>query len=202
MERSGEVERRSDEVGPLGPAVVLVPVKSFARAKLRLAAVLSPPRRAALAHQMAEQVIRSAGSLPVAVVCDDAEVAGWARGLGAQVVWTPGRGLNAAVQEGVERLAGLGAERVVVAAGDLPLADDLGWVARFEGITLVPDRRHDGTNVIGVPARAAFRFAYGPGSYFRHLAAARTLGLPVRVVNAPRLAWDVDVPEDLEVVPR
>src|ERR1700719_1377864 len=148
-----------DAVTPSGPAeggwlghdAVLVPVKAFREAKVRLAPAMSAPQRAALAQKMATQVVASAAGLPVAVVCDDAEVASWARALGALVIWEPGRGLNGAVHEGVARLAAAGTGLVVVAASDLPLATDLRWVARFPGITIVPDRRGDGTNVISVP---------------------------------------------------
>lgn len=150
---------------------------------------------------MATQVVRSATGLPVAVVCDDAAVAEWATSLGARVVWEPGRGLNLAVQEGFRQLRELGVHDVVVAAGDLPLATDLRWVTRFDGITLVPDRRQDGTNVIGLPAGTDFTFAYGPGSFARHLRNARQSGHPVRVVRSSPLAWDVDLPEDLAGIP-
>lgn len=176
---------------------VLVPVKGFGRAKLRLAPALSPARRRELAETMATRVVTSAGALPVAVVCDDEEVAAWARGLGASVIWAPGLGLNGAVQRGVECLARDGVQAVAVAAGDLPLATDLGWVTEFPGITLIPDRRHDGTNVIALPSNIAFRFSYGPGSFSRHLAQSRDCGVPVRVVHSSPLAWDVDLPEDL-----
>jgi 2-phospho-L-lactate guanylyltransferase len=180
-----------------GGWAVLVPVKAFHRAKLRLAPALSPARRQELAREMATRVVHSAAGLPVAVVCDDGEVAGWAASLGALVLWEPGRGLNRAVQEGVRQLGELGFDAVVVAAGDLPLATDLRWVTEFAGITLVPDRRHDGTNVIGLPATTAFTFSYGPGSFARHLEQSRALGGPVRVVHSSSLAWDVDLPEDL-----
>ena len=106
---------------------------------------------------MAERVIGAAGTSPVAVVCDDRDVAGWARSLGALVIWEPGRGLNGAVEDGVAHLAGLGVEHVTVAHADLPLATDLSWVSRFPGVTLVPDRRDDGTNVIGVPTAQRVR---------------------------------------------
>ncbi len=181
----------------LAPAAVLVPVKAFGQAKLRLAGALSPARRAELAQVMAERVVRSAGDLPVAVVCDDREVAAWARRLNALVIWEPGRGLNGAVHEGVARLYHAGVERVAVAAGDLPLATDLSWVTRFSGVTIVPDRRHDGTNVLGVPAGSGFTFSYGPGSFARHLAEARRCTQAVRVVHDSQLAWDVDLPADL-----
>jgi 2-phospho-L-lactate guanylyltransferase len=181
----------------LGPCAVLVPVKRFEEAKGRLAPALSPAERAALARSMATRVIQSAGGLPVAVVCDDRGVAAWARDLGALVIWEPGRGLNGAVHAGVRHLADAGVRLVAVAAGDLPLAEDLVWTTRFGGVTIVPDRRHEGTNVLAVPTDLHFEFSYGPGSFARHLDQARRLDTPVRVVNAPGLAWDVDVPDDL-----
>jgi len=180
-----------------GRPAVLVPVKAFHRAKVRLAPALSPERRRDLARQMATRVVSSAGGLPVAVVCDDEEVAGWAESLGATVVWEPGRGLNQAVTEGVRHLGSLGVAAVIVAAGDLPLVTDVTWVADFDGVTLVPDRREDGTNVIGLPAATSFTFSYGPGSFARHVEEAHRSGMPVRVVRSAALAWDVDLPEDL-----
>lgn len=181
----------------LGPVAVLLPVKSFAEAKLRLAPALGRAGRKALARDMATHVLGCAGSLPVAVVCDDVEVAAWAREHHALVVWEPERGLNRAVEAGVERLAAEGVERVVVAHADLAFASELGWVADFGGVTLVPDRRDNGTNVIGLPAASGFAFSYGPGSFARHQAEAHRLGLPLRVARAPDLARDVDLPSDL-----
>ena len=195
---SAREDDRPDD--PLGPTVVLIPVKSFRDAKLRLAPALSPERRAQLAREMADQVMASAGDLPVAVVCDDREVAAWARAGGALVIWEPGRGLIGAVQEGVGRLGDLGADLVIVAAGDLPLARDLSWIANFPGITIVPDRHGDGSNVIAVPPSADFSFAYGPGSFSRHVGEAKRTGVPYRVVHDSPLAWDVDVPDDLAVI--
>jgi 2-phospho-L-lactate guanylyltransferase len=184
----------------LGPHAVLVPVKAFAEAKVRLADALAPASRIALARAMATGVVRAAGSLPVAVVCDDREVANWARGLGALVIWGPGQGLNRAVEDGVRHLARLGVRHVTVAHADLPLATDLSWVGRFRGVTLVPDRRENGTNVVGLPVHHEFVFSYGPGSFARHVAESRRLGLPLRIVRASTLSWDVDLPTDLGVV--
>ena len=185
------------ELAGFGPVAVLVPVKSFGEAKLRLAPALDPAHRAALARAMATHVVTSAAPLPTAVVCDDAEVADWARELGALVVWEPERGLNRAVEAGVARLGAAGAQRVVVAHADLPHAGRLAWVARFAGVTLVPDQHDNGTNVICVPVDAGFTFSYGPGSFARHRAEADRLELPVRVVREPSLSHDVDLPADL-----
>ena len=43
-------------------------------------------------------------------------------------------------------------------------------------------------------AAAGFQFSYGPGSFRRHGAEARRLGLSLRVVREPTLGWDVDLP--------
>ena len=177
---------------------VLVPIKSFRAAKVRLAPALDADERAALARRMAARVLRAAGGLPTWVVCDDDQVATWAVEHGAQVLWTPGLGLNGAVSEAIARLTDeQRALEVIVAHGDLPLADDLGRVAGFAGITLVPDRHDDGTNVLCLPTGIQFELAYGPGSFARHRAEADRLALPYRVLRDPRLGWDVDVPADL-----
>jgi 2-phospho-L-lactate/phosphoenolpyruvate guanylyltransferase len=181
----------------LGPEVVLIPVKAFDQAKRRLGSALSDPDRIALVRAMAAHVVAACRPLPVAVVCDDEGVAQWASEVGATVMWEPGQGLNGAVRAGVDRLAAAGARWVTVAHGDLPRAHGLGVLAPFDGITLVPDRRDDGTNVLRLPAHSAFHFAYGPGSFRAHRAEATRLGLAVRVLRHPDLAYDVDWPADV-----
>src|SRR5436190_965136 len=163
---------------------VLVPVKAFSHAKARLASVLDEPARAALARQMAENVLAAARGLPVTVACDDEEVAAWAKSAGASIAWTEGLGLNGAVQAGVDVLAAGGAERVIVAHADLPHAQDLTVVTGTgDDVVLVPDRHDDGTNVLSVSSAAGFRFAYGPQSFARHRAEAERLGLVVNVLR-------------------
>jgi len=179
-------------------STVVVPVKSFALAKGRLAAQLTEGQRRALAQQMAETVLRAAGSLPVVVACDDDDVAAWARSHGAEVSWTPGTDLNGAVAQTVDVLAARGVTRAVVAHADLPRAKDLQLVAGVRGLVLVPDRRDDGTNVLAVETHVGFPFAYGRGSFRRHLEIANELGLAVTVLRPPELTWDVDEPADLE----
>lgn len=178
---------------------IVVPVKDFSQAKVRLAAQLGPEERAALARRMATTVIEAAAPLPVAVVCDSDDVRAWAADVGARVIWTPGLGLNGAVGAGVEQLRREGCRTAIVAHSDLPLARDLGWVGATEGVTLVPDRRRDGTNVMAVPTGIGFRFAYGAGSFAAHRVEALRLGQQLRIVDDARLSWDVDLPADLEL---
>jgi 2-phospho-L-lactate guanylyltransferase len=178
-------------------AAVLLPVKAFAAAKARLAPALGPHDRATLARTMAEHVLRAVAPLPVAVACDDDDVAAWANDLDARVVWTPGLGLNGAAQQGVAELADDGFDLVLVVHADLPRASGIARLATFPGVTIVPDRHEDGSNIVVLPPRAGFVFAYGPGSFGRHVVEARRLGLPLRIARRPELQWDVDTPADL-----
>ena len=182
-------------------AAVLVPVKAFTDAKARLAPALSAPERAALARSMATRVLAASAPLPVTVACDDDEVAAWAQAAGASVEWTPGLGLNGAVQQGFASLVRAGHDLIVVAHADLPRAAGLERMARHpEDVVIVPDRRDDGTNVLAVPATAlGFTFAYGIGSFTRHVAEAELLDCTVRVERIAELQWDVDTPDDLPV---
>lgn len=176
---------------------MVIPVKGFHAAKVRLTPALTPEARAVLARTMATGVVRAAGELPVLVVCEDPAVRDWAVEVGADVCWTPDLGLDGAVEAGVAEAASRGADRVVVAHGDLPMATGLDHVVGTTGVIVVPDRRAQGTNVIAVPAQSGFRFAYGPGSFDRHCAEALRLDLSVEIRTDAALGWDVDIPDDL-----
>ena len=179
---------------------VIVPIRSFVGALSRLTGILGETRCRDLMRLMASRVVAAADGLPVHVATDDAEVADWALGLGAAVVRAGRPGLTTAVSAAVDQLASAGVERVVVAHADLARARTL-RPAVGPGLTIVPDRQRDGSNVLCVPAAAGFRFSYGPGSFERHVAEAHRLGLGVTVVEDDSLAADIDHPEDLLALP-
>jgi len=176
--------------------VVLIPIRSFTDAKSRLADALSPGQRRDLAVAMASTVVASAGDLPVWVITDDHEVAGWADSVGAEPVAVDRSGLTKSIAAAVSIAQERHFKRAIIAHADLPHAIDL-RVVHGTGMAIAPDRRRDGSNVMSIPTDAGFRFAYGPGSFDRHVAEAARVGLPVDVIDAPDLAWDVDDPEDL-----
>lgn len=176
---------------------VLVPIKSFAAAKARLRTVLDQPARARLAAEMAAVVLAAAAPLPVCVACDDAAVASFASSRGARVAWTPGLGLNGAVDAGVAELAALGATTVTIVHADLPRASGIGTIASFDGVTIAPDRARSGTNLLRVPVGTGFKAQFGPSSFRRHLDECARVGLPCLVLERDDLAFDVDEPADL-----
>ncbi len=175
---------------------VLVPIKSFRDAKGRLSAFFTPAERADLARRMAAVVLDAAAPMPVFVACDDDEVADWVGGRGAEVLWTPGLGLNGAIEHGVEVVAGKGFSHVVVTHSDIPLARSFTHLCEPDTVVLVPDQRLDGTNVQARPA-VAFEACYGAGSFRRHLTAALASGRRTRVVVDAGLALDVDTIDEL-----
>jgi len=180
-------------------AGVVLPIRSFLLGKARLASELDDGARAELGRRLAERVVDAARPYPVVVVTSAPEVRGWAQQRGLAVLDDPGS-LDRAAARGRAYLADAGLARVVIAHADLARARSLSRLAD-DGprpiVALVPCHRDDGTNVLAVPADAPFRFAYGPGSFRRHAAEARRLGLGLRVVRDPELAFDVDVPDDL-----
>jgi 2-phospho-L-lactate guanylyltransferase len=177
---------------------VLVPVKRFAAAKGRLTGVLEAGDRARLAEWMASGVLDVVAEIPTFVACDDDGVAEWATRMGAHVIWGAGLGLNGAVDDGVDHITSNGYDHVLVSHADLARPGALLDVAHEGCITLVPDRRHDGTNVMSFPAAHPLRAAYGGGSFARHLDQALAIGsVPVEVRSDPHLSLDLDTARDL-----
>ena len=178
---------------------VVIPIRAFALGKARLAAELDASERAALGRRLAGHVVEAASEFVVSVVSSDRDVRAWASERGVATIDDPGS-LNAAARAGRDWAAIQGCTRVVIAHADLPFARSFAPVARDGAqpvVVLVPCHRDDGTPVLSVPVDAHFEFQYGRGSFRRHAAEARRIGLGVRVVRDPTLAFDIDLPDDL-----
>jgi 2-phospho-L-lactate guanylyltransferase len=183
---------------------VVVPIRSFALGKARLAAELDASERAELGRRLATGVVSAASEFATVVVSSDVDVRAWARDLGIAAIDDPGS-LDAAARAGRACFAARGATRCVIAHADLPFARSFASMARDASrpvVAIVPCHRDDGTPVLSIPVDVDFQFAYGNGSFFRHAAEARRLGLGVRVVRDPNLRFDVDLPVDLARIER
>lgn len=181
---------------------VVIPVKSFTVAKGRLADVLSPAGREVLARQCADTVVRAAAPARAYVVCNDESIAEWARAAGATVVGQTTPGLNGAVRDGWDAAVSDGADHIVIAHADLPLAASFAHVPRGGSVSVVPDRHRDGTNVMSLPAAAQFDLHYGPGSFAAHAAEAQRRGLEFVIIEDGDLALDLDTADDLDELQR
>jgi 2-phospho-L-lactate guanylyltransferase len=87
--------------------------------------------------------------------------------------------------------------------GDIPLveADDIRQLIAVHdnapAFTIVPARDERGSNTVLCSPANAVPLRFGENSFFPHLAAARACGIEPKVVQLPRIALDIDTPEDL-----
>ena len=183
----------------------LVPVKARAAGKQRLAVVLDEAGRVRLVRAMLAHVLEVLRGCRVingiAVLTPDPQA------LPAGVVWLADAAadMNGAVQAGLTALAARGAHHAAVISADLPLlasneVETLLSAGLEHGVALASDRHGTGTNALTLSLPARFRPQFGAGSLARHLEQARELSLPVQRLQLPGLGFDIDEPEDLELL--
>jgi 2-phospho-L-lactate guanylyltransferase len=188
---------------------VIIPVKPLNRAKSRLAAVLSPEQRLHLAESMFRHVLEAVRSLPqvigTLVISRDSKALAIAREYGAKTVQETGAPeLNAALMRATQVVASWGGESVLVLPADLPFVSEhdivsvLGLGRGLESVVIATDHKQDGTNALFMRPPGIIPYAYGPGSYQRHLQLALAAGIDVKTFFSESLALDVDVSEDLD----
>jgi 2-phospho-L-lactate guanylyltransferase len=188
-----------EQPSPPRRVLAVIPIKGFSAAKRRLGGVLDATRRRGLAVELATRVTEAwaAAGHDVLVVAGDDEAATWARARDLEVIHEPvPGGLDASAAAGL-RVALARHLPWCVTHADLPLFDshDAAAVACLLGpnrVVLAP-ARDGGTNVIA--GTEPIGFSYGPGSFGRHLSAARHFER-VALVRAGT-ALDLDGPDDL-----
>jgi len=187
--------------------VAVLPVKSFARAKQRIAGAVAGPDRRILAEAMVEDVLAALAAVDglhgVVVVTAEIRAHALALEAGASVVPDPREaGQSFAAGVGIEAAVADGADRVLLVPGDCPALDpgeieSLLGIRRAAEVVIVPDRHGSGTNALLLSPPDAVTPTFGPGSFARHAATARAAGATVRVAQVPSLGLDVDTPGDL-----
>jgi 2-phospho-L-lactate guanylyltransferase len=184
-----------------------VPFKGTAQVKQRLAAALTPPQRQALALAMLGDVLQTLSVVDdlrgVLLVTTDPEAVALAAQFGAEVSSDHAHeGHTGAVMGAASRLAAEGVGLMTV-PGDIPTVapDDvrelLAAHAPASGFTIAPARDDLGSNAVLCTPANIVPLRFGDNSYFPHLATARAHGIEPRVVRLPRVALDIDTPEDL-----
>jgi 2-phospho-L-lactate/phosphoenolpyruvate guanylyltransferase len=185
--------------------IAILPVKSFTAAKQRLAGLLGAGSRQALAQAMFSDVLTTLRHVPdldaIVVVTADRVAESAALGERVQVLRDSEQaGQSEAALIGIHYAQAAGYERVLLVPGDTPLLDprDVDVLLALEGdLAIVPDRDGTGTNALLMTPPDAIAPSFGPGSFERHVAAARTAGVDHTVERLPALMFDVDTPEDL-----
>lgn len=199
--------------------IAVLPIKTFAHAKHRLAEAVGAPARRELAEAMAGDVLEALAAVSgldaVVAVTAEPRAAAAAREAGARVVHDDREaGQSAAATLGIDAAVALGAERVLLVPGDCPALDADEVTALLAGsraapadrgahpaeVVIVADRHGSGTNALLLSPPYAIEPSFGAGSLARHAARGRAAGASVRIAGIPSLSLDVDTPGDLDAL--
>lgn len=187
----------------------LVPHRGVNAGKSRLASVLDDLARARLNRWLLARTLSIVGAwlgdAQRCVVISPCEVTlALARKAGAIALpesTAPG-GLNAALAQAAAHAAGLGAQRLLILPCDLPRLDVAALQAleavpaAGNDVVIAPDRHYEGTNAMLVDATVRL-FAFGAGSYARHVVHGDVRGARTTACVQATLAFDLDTAEDL-----
>jgi 2-phospho-L-lactate guanylyltransferase len=189
-----------------------VPVKEFAGAKQRLAPLLTPGQRQALAAAMVEDVLAVLADAPLAGVMVntvDPLATELARRFGARVVTDNARdGHTGAVAAMARILAAEGREAMLTVPGDIPrvTASEIAAVIAARrlapSLTIVPAHDERGSNAVLCSPPLVMPLHFGDDSFLPHLAAAGAVGIEPTILRLPGIALDIDQPLDMQALLR
>lgn len=188
---------------------VIVPVKPLNQAKTRLAQVLTPTERQKLAETMLRHVLSVVQNVPqlmgTLVISRDNRALSIAREYGARTVQESGAPeLNSALMRATQVISRLNGSAILILPADLPLleAEDVQAIVRLgerePSMVIATDQHEDGTNALFIRPPGLIEYAYGPGSFQRHMAKGQEAGAVVNFYQSERLSLDIDMPADLK----
>lgn len=190
----------------------VVPVKSFDKAKSRLARVLHDEMRQSLSEWLLRRTLKVLTSVSaietVLVVSADSRARSLAQRAHAMAIdeGSP-LGLNAALRAAERLVCSRGVQRVLVLPVDLPIVERgdiealLAAAPPPPSVVLAADRWHSGTNALLMAPPGLIEYAFGIESFARHQKLAQAASARVVVCERPGLALDLDGPEDLAQLP-
>lgn len=186
----------------------IIPVKPIESAKSRLAPALLPQQRIELAQAMFRHVVSVATTIQqvtgVLVISRDTKALAIAREFGAKTLQEGSfSNLNPALLRATMVVKSWRADAVLVLPADLPFinAEDIRAMIQLmdeKSMVIATDRANDGTNALLVCPPGAIEYAYGSGSFRRHIRLAEAAGLRVSRFHSERIQLDIDVPHDLK----
>ena len=184
---------------------VIIPAKPLAQAKSRLSPVLAPAGRVELSQRLLQRTIYLARQIgEVVVISRDGTVRQLAKQAGAWALVESGDNLNQALRQATTWVMMHGGRSILVLPTDLPRLQlsDLAAMVQAAPVPPVavigPCRRLEGTNALLLRPPNLIPFAFGPGSFADHQQAVRAVGLEPVIYRSPTLAFDLDLPEDLQ----
>ncbi len=185
----------------------LIPVKSLATAKSRLAPSLSQHQRETLVLDMLYHVLcvlkDSELFEHISVVSSDGRVLEQAHIWGARALSEEQHGHNPALHAAALREYAEGVTALLTISADLPMLSIQDIRCLFEQskqheIVLAPSRDGTGTNAILVRPPLVVPYVFGPNSLHNYIQAARQKHLSYTTYHSTGLASDIDTIDDLD----
>lgn len=186
----------------------VVPIKYLDKAKRRLSDVLSSTERRCLVLAMLEDVLMAltgSESLDrVLAITPDRMALAMAQRLGVEVIEENGQmGENSALEIATEICLQRGAGSMLAIPADVPLlmAEDVDYIVNASSdppsVVVIPSRDGRGVNALFRRPPDAIPLRFGREGLRNHLEEAGAKEALCRVCWLPRVALDIDLPEDL-----
>ena len=186
---------------------ILLPVKSLAHCKQRLASVLTLQERQHLVLALLEKNLRllitAFSEYDLLVITPDSAVAELAKHLNVQVLIEPfAQGLNAAINTGTRWSLKHGYQTQLVLAPDIAnlKINELQQIfdqADTPTAVAIGAANDGGTNVLLTKPPNAISFQFGLSSANRMHCDSQQRGIPSHILHLPDLSLDIDTPNDL-----
>ncbi len=190
--------------------ILLIPFKSLATAKQRLASALNQQQRAQLAEAMLRDVMTAAAGvtdlIDVALVTGDGRARQLAEEFGFLVIEdTENQSETAATAMATAWCEQRGYDTTIVVPADIPLitSDELQRVldaAPNEGAVFVPAYDRRGSNCILRRPASIISLRFGNDSFVPHCEAMRRTGKELIILELPGMGLDIDNPHELELL--
>ena len=188
----------------------IIPAKPFAQSKTRLSPLLSLEQRITLSRSLFLRTVKLVKQIgDVVVVSRDRNVRKLAKQAGAWSLVEAGDSLNVAIAQAVEWVTTTrGGQTALILPTDLPLLTptdlteiiNLGDASAPPCVVIAPCHRGDGTNALLLSPASLINVAFGENSFTKHQQAALTAGIEPLIYRSPTIAFDLDLPEDVEAL--
>ena len=184
----------------------IVPVKKLSRSKLRLTESLNPNERQTLTLKMLRHVLKvvTKSIREVLVIGSDKEIKKISTEYGVKFEKDKTSSLNGAINQAIRRCIKNEYDAILLVAGDLPLLSnqDLKRLINSidnESVVICPSK-DCGTNALFLHPPRAIPVHFGVNSLDKHLKEVVNRNRKFRLFWSLGFAFDVDVPEDLQLL--
>jgi 2-phospho-L-lactate/phosphoenolpyruvate guanylyltransferase len=199
------------------PLFAIVPLRTLAGGKARLGGALDAEEREELVLGMLRRTLGVLAAWPsaarVLVVSPDAALLAGLRGRDVTTIRQYGEGLNEGLQLARDAAVASGARAVLIVPADLPHLETAGLDRLLDAadaalaaagggplVVIAPSDARQGTNALLLSPPAVIEPSFGAASFEAHVRAAAGMGAAVQVVADATLGFDLDTPEDLELL--